>query len=94
MFDGFYSIFFTGLHGEGFGVLAMKNGVMTGADASGATYDGHYQLNSDESTINGEITLHTPTGVELVTALHQVPNRERGLFLLPCHLTLETVSRY
>lgn len=63
--DGFYSIYFSGAAGVGFGLLALRQGAITGADAAGASYDGRYSVT--EAGIQGEVTLNAPPGVQLVT---------------------------
>ncbi len=54
MIDGFFNIVFTGASGSGFGVLVFSAGIIVGADASGAIYDGKYM----ENISTGEITIH------------------------------------
>lgn len=63
--EGFYSLFFTGQAGTGFAVLCLNGGSIAGADATGATYDGHYA--ASELGVVGRITLTVPTGTVLVT---------------------------
>jgi len=65
MIDGFYSIYFSGVAGVGFGLLILDNGKITGVDAAGASYDGKYSLT--ETLLQGEIVLKAPAGAHLVT---------------------------
>ncbi|HRQ61628.1 MAG TPA: hypothetical protein PLO23_08995 [Alphaproteobacteria bacterium] len=65
MLEGIYSIYFSGVTGEGFGLLNINGGKITGADAAGALYDGEYFV-TDEG-IKGEIILSAHQGVRLVT---------------------------
>jgi hypothetical protein len=40
--NGFYAVYLTGSSGQGFVMLTFRNGVIAGADAAGAKYDGTY----------------------------------------------------
>jgi len=63
--DGIYSAYFTGMTGSSFGLFAFINGVVAGADAGGAVYDGDYKHAS--GFIEGEITMRAPAGTMLIT---------------------------
>lgn len=52
MINGFYSIYFTGMAGVGFGVIVLKDGTITGADSAGAIYDGEYQLDDEHKIVS------------------------------------------
>lgn len=65
MIDGFYGIYYTGLAGSGFGVVVMLGGAIHGADVTGGTFSGHY--NVSEQGVTGELTLQVPAGTALVT---------------------------
>ncbi|WNM61169.1 hypothetical protein [Candidatus Nitrospira neomarina] len=67
MIDGFYSIFFTGVSGQGFGVIVLKDGILVGADNTGGSYDGHYTVNNEKQFLIGEVVLNAPPGIQLVT---------------------------
>ena len=41
--DGIYSVTFRGAVDWGIGMLVLRKGVVTGADAGGIYYDGHYR---------------------------------------------------
>lgn len=66
MMDGFFQIAFTGTAGSGFGMLVLHKGVVVGADAAGASYDGSYTENEFTRELKFEITLSAPAGVPLV----------------------------
>ncbi len=40
MLNGFYSVYYTGGTGSGFGVIVLKDGIVTGVDVSGGLFDG------------------------------------------------------
>lgn len=40
--DGFYAAYLTGSMGQGFVMFVFRNGIISGADVAGATYDGTY----------------------------------------------------
>jgi hypothetical protein len=71
-----------GRKGLGLGLLLLKNGVIAGADAAGATYDGTY-TELDDGTAEGSVTMTVPPGVQLVTGataatepiVHEIPLR-------------------
>ena len=65
MLGGFYAIFFTGSTGYGMGMLALKNGIVTGADAAGGLYDGTYAEFSQGA--KAKIRMTFPPGASLVT---------------------------
>lgn len=67
MTEGFYSIFFTGVSGQGFGVIVLKDGTLVGADSAGGTYDGHYTIENEKQFLTGEVVLKAPPGIQLVT---------------------------
>ena len=65
--DGFYTAYFTGAIGSGFAVLVMREGIIIGADATGASYDGHFILNEKLGTYDGLVTITPQPGTALVT---------------------------
>jgi hypothetical protein len=71
--DGFYAIYYTGRAGSGFGVLVLKGGVITGADASGGLYDGEYTVNQGKQMLEGTIKMTVPPGISLVTGVPTAP---------------------
>ena len=42
LIDGFYAAYLTGSGGQGFAMLVFRHGIISGADAMGAKYDGAY----------------------------------------------------
>lgn len=68
--DGIYSITFRGAVDWSIGVLVLRKGVVTGADAGGVHYDGHYR--DVGSVVEFNITMTVFPGVTLVqgTAAH------------------------
>ena len=67
MLDGFYALYYTGKFGTGFGVIVLKDGIVTGADVSGGVYDGQYTVKPDQGIFEGAIKLTIPPGILLVT---------------------------
>lgn len=63
MIDGFYSIAFTGGAGSGVGVLTLHRGIVAGADAGGANYDGRYVERASGSGIEIEVVMRAPAGL-------------------------------
>lgn len=63
--NGFYVMYFTGRRGSGHAVFAMKDGVISGADAVGGVLDGTY---TDEGgDVDVSVKLKVPPGTLLVT---------------------------
>ncbi len=67
--EGFYAIYYTGRFGSGFGVLVLKEGIITGADAAGGFYDGEYSTDEGTKNLKGTIKMTVPPGVPLVTGI-------------------------
>lgn len=64
MLDGFYSMTYRGAVDWGIGMLVLRNGVIVGADAAGALYDGSYR--EEGLKVRIELTMSVPPGVTLV----------------------------
>lgn len=62
MIDGFYNIAFTGNAGSGFGMVIFRDGLVAGADVSGATYDGEYAANPATGKISIRVRATFPAG--------------------------------
>lgn len=62
MIDGFYNIAFTGSAGSGFGMVIFRDGLVAGADISGATYDGEYAANPATGQISIRVRATLPAG--------------------------------
>ena len=73
MLDGIFSITFRGRADWGTGLLILQNGVITGADASGALYDGSYQERGPD--VDVKLTLTVPPGVTLVQGTAAQPKQ-------------------
>ena len=63
MIDGFFRIAYTGTAGSGFGVLALRDGSIAGADVAGGTYDGTYTENPKTGEISLQVTMAAPAGI-------------------------------
>lgn len=74
--DGIYAMYYTGTAGSGHAVLAMKDGVIAGADAVGGLLDGTYEAAGD-GNIDVSVTLKSPPGTWLVTG--KLVEKEDGL---------------
>lgn len=62
--NGIYSIAFRGQADWGLGLLVLQNGIITGADVGGVTYDGTYKDLGSALTVDLKITV--PPGARLV----------------------------
>lgn len=64
--SGFYKIIYDGSTGSGFGMMALMNGLISGIDEAGVSYDGEY----GEDDLTGVVQFHLratiPAGVALV----------------------------
>lgn len=67
MREGFFSFYYAGELGAGFGLIALVQGVFVGVDVGGAFYDGTYNSVDDNSPLTGNLCLHVPANLELVT---------------------------
>lgn len=67
--DGFYATYFTGAHGSGYAVLAMRSGVISGADPTGTSYDGVVEFSSTDESYRGTLLLRPAAGSILVTGV-------------------------
>jgi hypothetical protein len=75
MYDGFYSVAFTGLSGtSGMGMFTLLNGVLVGADWTGVAYDGTYRVELLTNRLILNVTATVPAGTALVMG---VPAQER-----------------
>ena len=62
--DGIYKVTFRGAADWGIGLLELRDRIVAGADAAGATYDGTYEETDTEITLDLNMTV--PPGVTLV----------------------------
>lgn len=70
--EGFYAMYYTGVSGFGHAVFVLKDGVVSGADATGGVLDGRYTVD-EAGTVNIEVDLTVPAGVTLVTGQTALP---------------------
>lgn len=70
--DGIYSVNFRGAVDWGIGMLVLRKGVVTGADAGGIYYDGHYR--DLDTVVELNITMTVPPGATLVQGTPARPN--------------------
>ncbi|WP_407050983.1 hypothetical protein [Methyloraptor flagellatus] len=63
--NGFYAGYFAGTAGNGIGMFILNDGVLTGADALGALFDGSYVIQVDGQLL-GKVTVTIPPNVALV----------------------------
>lgn len=90
MIDGFYAIYFTGHAGSGFGVIALQNGIVTGADAVGGIIDGEFALNEASKSYEGTVQLCVPAGAILVTG--GAPHNESYSISFPISIPKDDVE--
>ncbi|HVY20413.1 MAG TPA: hypothetical protein VHA70_10095 [Bauldia sp.] len=65
--DGIYAAYFTGMTASSFGLFLFRDGVIAGADAGGAIYNGGYRTSA--GFVEGEIVFSVPSGTMLITGL-------------------------
>ncbi len=65
LIDGIYSAYLTGSVGQGLALLVFRNGQITGADAMGVVFDGHY-ANLDDDTLSIKLTTKSPAHISLI----------------------------
>lgn len=70
--NGFYAIYFTGTSGSGFGILALKDGIIVGVDVTGGLFDGEYKVIGD--AIEGRLKVNLPPGTVSITGHAAGPN--------------------
>src|SRR5215471_3431336 len=69
--DGIYAMTFRGALDWGMGMLVLRRGTVTGADASGVLYDGSYSEAAE--TIFLDVKMTVPPGVTLVVGTPPQP---------------------
>ncbi len=83
--DGIYAIYFTGVMGTGHGVVLIKSGIITGADAAGGLYDGEFKELGNR-TAEGRVRVKLPPGGQLVTGA--TAGSEPMIFEIPLNLPM------
>ena len=66
MREGIYKVDYAGEMGLGFALLVIETGMVVGADAMGGTYDGTYEWNERTATLDVDVEVRVPEGVQLV----------------------------
>jgi hypothetical protein len=84
LLNGFYKILYSGATGEGFGMLALANGNITGIDEAGVKYDGEYV----EDMVTGSVQFHLRASVpaDAPLVLGVPPRGEPWSFAVDAHL--------
>lgn len=72
MIEGIYSISFRGRSDWGMGMLHLQNGMLTGADAAGITYEGRYSEFENSISFNVKMTVPPDTPLVQGTAPQSV----------------------
>jgi len=67
MSEGFYSVVFQGIAGNGGGMIVLDTQMVVGADPWGAMYDGTYVINTTTNTIDIDVTVTMPNNIISVT---------------------------
>lgn len=65
MVDGIYLVNYTGRQGIGAATITLSKEQVFGADVAGGEYEGTYKIQNEK--IVGNIVMHVPAGVPLVT---------------------------
>jgi hypothetical protein len=63
--NGIYSLKMSGAISEGFALLYLKDGILSGVDASKVTIDGHFET-SEDGAIFGSISVGVPPNTKLI----------------------------
>jgi hypothetical protein len=63
--NGFYAVYLSGKQGQGFALIAFKDGRIAGADASGTVYDGQYTEQGDDN-LSVTVLIKYPPNIPLV----------------------------
>lgn len=87
IFDGIYVGYFSGLAGVSFGIFVFKDGIISGADAGEATYDGKFKVSDDEQHVVGEVKFNIGIGGQSITGV--VAETEPLHFDIPFELPIE-----
>lgn len=61
---GIYSLYLAGSAGNGFGLIMLKGGIITGSDSTGTLFDGNYTML--ESMYIGSIVVKVPAGGNII----------------------------
>jgi hypothetical protein len=65
--EGFYGVVFGGAIGSGLGLIALRDGMITGVDGGGGTYDGTYREEPATGDLAVDLAIQVPAHVPLVT---------------------------
>lgn len=72
--DGFYSAHMTGSEGQGFALFVFRAGTIVGADPLGVSFDGSYEISSDQTQISGSVTVRVPPNGLVIQGLTTGPD--------------------
>lgn len=72
--DGFYSAYFAGKSGNGFGMFVLWAGRVVGADPMGVSFDGDYTPKVDGTGYEGTIRILIPPGGTTVQGVMSGPD--------------------
>ncbi len=67
MYEGIYSVSYSGMQGMGSAMLVFQRGLITGADIGGVRYDGLYALGDNKKITAIRLKISAPHGAKLVT---------------------------
>jgi hypothetical protein len=88
--NGFYKIGYGGATGEGFGMLALLGGKITGIDEARVKYDGEYQEDDVTGSVQFHIRATVPADAPLVMGVP--PRGEEWSFAIDAHLPANFAS--
>lgn len=91
MVDGIYLVNYTGRQGIGAATMTLSSGQIVGVDVAGGEYEGTYKLQNEN--IVGNIVMHVPAGVYLVTGapISPVPYTVPISFAFPAAIKVNQV---
>src|SRR4051812_34762836 len=89
--EGFWSVYYAGVFGNGMGIIVLDSGMVVGADVTGGIWEGEYQFNSETRQLDIRLTVALPP--EILSAVtgqeSKVGFREQYQFSLPREMNEE-----
>jgi hypothetical protein len=64
--EGFYALYITAVAGNNIGMIALKNGVISGADAAGALFDGSYTWDQEKKVLYNKLQVTISGNMPLI----------------------------
>ncbi|WP_417488996.1 hypothetical protein [Maricaulis sp.] len=87
--NAIYAAYLTGATGNSFALLVFNNGVLCGADAGNALYDGEYDVR--DNCVTGKVVINFPSQASVITGVVAGPKPMSLELPLSLQLPLEQV---